>query len=135
MTRTDGAVSRLRGALGATQSEVAKKAGIDQSRLSRIEKGEVVATEEIKRVLDALVALGSSEAAEFARFMDREWRFIEPPSFWNPERASLEPAEETLEKIEGFLRKRRAALATAPTIGTQKGRPSSRSKLPSGPES
>ena len=37
------------------------------------------------------------------RFMEREWRFIEAPSYWNPERASLEIAEGTLAKIEGFL--------------------------------
>lgn len=103
VAKTASAVARLRGALGATQSEVAKKAGTDQSRLSRMEKGEVVAPEEIKRVLDALVELGSDEARGFIRFMDLEWRFIEPPSFWNPERASLEIAEETLAKIERFL--------------------------------
>ena len=103
VTKTGSAVARLRSALGVTQSEVAKKAGVDQSRLSRMEKGEVVAPEEINRVLDALVALGSDDAEGFIRYMTREWRFIEPPSFWNPERASLEIAEETLEKIESFL--------------------------------
>ena len=36
-------------------------------------------------------------------FTQREWRFIEPPSYWNPERPSLEIAEETLAKIEDFL--------------------------------
>lgn len=103
ITRTAGAVARLRSALGATQSDVAKKARVDQSRLSRMEKGEVVAPDEIRRVLEALAALGSEEAGGFLRFMEREWRFIEPPSYWNPERASLEIAEETLEKIEAFL--------------------------------
>lgn len=86
-----------------TQSEVAKKASVDQSRLSRMEKGEAVSPEEVGRVLDALAALGSKDAEGFKRFMTREWRFIEPPSYWNPERASLEIAEETLEKIETFL--------------------------------
>jgi len=103
ITRTAGAVARLRSALGATQSDVAKRAGVDQSRLSRLEKGEVVAPDEIRRVLEVLAALGSEEAGGFLRFMEREWRFIEPPSYWNPERASLEIAEETLEKIEAFL--------------------------------
>lgn len=97
------AVARFRTGLGATQSEVAKKASVDQSRLSRMEKGEVVSPEEVERVLDALTALGAKEAAGFKRFLSREWRFIEPPSYWNPERASLEIAEETLEKIETFL--------------------------------
>ncbi|ORE91058.1 XRE family transcriptional regulator [Stappia sp. 22II-S9-Z10] len=43
------------------------------------------------------------DAEGFKRFAMREWRFVEPPSYWNPERASLEMAEETLEKIETFL--------------------------------
>ena len=76
---------------------------MDQSRLSRIEKGEIHAPEDIRRVLRALVALGSEEAEGLMSFMEREWRFIEPPSYWNPERASLEIAEETLAKIEDFL--------------------------------
>ena len=36
-------------------------------------------------------------------FMEREWFFIEPPSYWNPQRTSLETAEETLRKIQNFL--------------------------------
>lgn len=101
--KTASAVARLRAGLGATQSEVAKQAAVDQSRLSRMEKGEAVSPEEVGRVFDALAALGSQDAEGFKRFMEREWRFIEPPSYWNPERASLEIAEETLEKIEAFL--------------------------------
>ena len=98
-----GAVGRLRSELGATQAEVAKEASLDQGRLSRIEKGEILAPEEIQRVLRALVALGSEEGAGLMSFLEREWRFIEPPSYWNPQRASLETAEETLAKIEDFL--------------------------------
>ncbi len=101
--KTASAVARLRAGLGATQSEVAKQAAVDQSRLSRMEKGEAVSPEEVGRVFDALAALGSKDAEGFKRFVEREWRFIEPPSYWNPERASLEIAEETLEKIEAFL--------------------------------
>ena len=97
------AVSRLRASIKATQADVAKKASVDQSRLSRIEKGEANAPDEVRRVLSALVELGSAEAQSFLDFMEKEWQFIEPPSFWNPERASLEIAEETLGKIETFL--------------------------------
>lgn len=101
--RAASAVARLRASLGATQSAVAKGALVDQSRLSRMEKGEVVAPDEIERVLKALAELGSKDAEGFLRFMERDWCYIEPPSFWNPERASLEIAEETLAKIEVFL--------------------------------
>ena len=103
VSRTADAVARLRSELGATQAEVAKEASVDQSRLSRIEKGEILAPEEIRRVLEALAMLGSDEAEGFTTFMEREWRFVEPPSYWNPERSSLELAEETLEKIVDFL--------------------------------
>lgn len=101
--KTAQAVARLRAELGVTQSDVAKKAAVDQSRLSRMEKGETASPEEVGRVLDALSGLGSKDAEGFKQFMMREWQFIEPPSYWNPERASLETAEETLEKIEAFL--------------------------------
>lgn len=101
--RIASSVARLRAGLGVTQSEVAKNASVDQSRLSRMEKGDAVSPEEVERVLDALAKLGSRDAEGFKRFMGREWRFVEPPSYWNPERASLEIAEETLEKIEAFL--------------------------------
>ena len=76
---------------------------MDQSRLSRLEKGEAAAAEEIARVLNALAELGSTPAQGLSDFMARVWRFIEPPSYWNPERATLEAAEDTLVKIEEFL--------------------------------
>ena len=101
--RIGESLARLRSGLGATQTEVAKKASVDQSRLSRIEKGEIAPQEEIERVARALVVLGSSDVEDFMRFMGREWRFVEPPSFWNPERASLDVAEETLAKIDNFV--------------------------------
>lgn len=101
--RTAKAISRLRSDLGLTQSKVAKMAAIDQSRLSRMEKGEVAAPDEIERVLRALADLGSKDAEDFIRFLKHTWDHIEPPTFWNPERASLEVAEETLAKIANFL--------------------------------
>lgn len=97
------ALARLRSDLGATQAQVAKEASMEQIRLSRIEKGEILAPEDIQRVLRALAALGSEDADGFMSFMEREWRFIEPPSYWNPQRTSLETAEETLNKIKAFL--------------------------------
>ena len=103
LSRLGESLARLRFELGATQTEVAKNASVDQSRLSRIEKGEIAPQAEIKRVSCALVTLGSTDAEDFMRFMKKEWRFVKPPSFWNPERASLELAEETLAKIDDFL--------------------------------
>jgi transcriptional regulator with XRE-family HTH domain len=97
------AVARLRAEAGVTQAVLAEKSGLDQSRVSRIEKGEVVASADIDRVLDALHALGATKASEFKEYIDREWEHIEPPSFWNPERTCLEITEETLDEIATFL--------------------------------
>ena len=52
--KTGATVSRLRLELGVTQAVVAEKAGLDQSRVSRIEKGEVATPADVDRVLDAL---------------------------------------------------------------------------------
>lgn len=96
-------IARLRSDLGVTQGTVAQQAGLDQSRVSRIEKGEVAAPAEVEKVIDALAHLGSKDASNFKEFATREWNYVEPPSFWNPQRGYLETAEETLEKVEAFL--------------------------------
>lgn len=98
-----GAIARLRAEVGVTQSALAEKAALDQSRVSRIEKGEVSADAEVARVLDALVGLGSVKAGEFRDFLKKEWKHIQPPSFWNPQRACLEIAEDALTDIAEFL--------------------------------
>lgn len=101
--RLSTVIARLRGDLGLTQAEVARKGGLDQSRISRIEKGEVSNPPEIDRVLEALAGLGSQDAADYRAFVAREWMHIEPPLYWNPQRVVLELTEETLAKAETFL--------------------------------
>lgn len=100
------AIARLRAEANVTQAKLKEKTGLDQSRISRIENGEVVAASDIECVLDALASLGVEGAADFKAFAKREWKHIEPPSFWNPQRACLEIAEETLGNIEIFLQDR-----------------------------
>lgn len=97
------AIARLRAEAGVTQAVLAKKSELDQSRVSRIEKGEVVASTDVDRVLEALDALGAQHASEFKEYIGRAWQHIEPPSFWNPERACLESTEDTCEEIATFL--------------------------------
>ena len=97
------ALARIRGDADLTQAVVAEKAGLDQSRISRIEKGEVSSPGDVDRFLDALVELGAPNSAEYKAYAAREWQHIEPPSFWNSERACLELAEETLGQIETFI--------------------------------
>jgi transcriptional regulator with XRE-family HTH domain len=101
---TASAIARIRGQAHLTQSVVAEKAGLDQSRVSRIEKGEVASPSDVERVLDALADLGAASAAEYKGYATRDWQYVEPPSFWNSERACLELAEETLGQIEGFFK-------------------------------
>ena len=101
--KTGGAIARLRAEAGVTQAVLAEKSGLDQSRVSRIEKGEVVASTDVDRVLEALHALGTPNANDFKEYIGRDWQHIESPSFWNPERACLEITEETLGEIAAFL--------------------------------
>jgi transcriptional regulator with XRE-family HTH domain len=101
--QTAAAIARIRADLGLTQMVVAQKAGLDQSRVSRIEKGEVASPGDVERVLDALAELGAPDAAEYKAYAAREWQHVEPPSFWNAARPCLEVAEETLGKIETFF--------------------------------
>lgn len=97
------AIARLRAEANVTQAVLAEKSGLDQSRVSRIEKGEVVASADVDRVLEALDMLGTPKAKAFREYIGRDWQHIEPPSFWNPERACLEITEETLDEVGAFL--------------------------------
>ena len=58
------AIARLRAEAGATQAALAERAGLDQSCVSRIEKGEVAVPAEIDRVLDTCGALGARAALD-----------------------------------------------------------------------
>lgn len=94
---------RLRNEANLTQGNLAKKASLTQSQISRIEKGDDVSKQDFDCIIDALVALGVNKAEKYREFLRCEWKHIKPPSFWNPQRASLETAEKTLEQIESFL--------------------------------
>lgn len=95
--------ARFRAETGATQAALADKAGVDQSRISRIEKGDAPSEAEADKLLDALSQLGSKHAANYKVHSARQWLQIEPPSFWNPELACLEISEKTLGQIAEFL--------------------------------
>jgi transcriptional regulator with XRE-family HTH domain len=101
--RISSAIARFRAGAGVTQHVLADKAGLDQSRVSRIEKGEPASLSERTRLLDALAELGASKARDYKAYIEREWNHIQPPSFWNPELGCLEMTEEALAKIEAFL--------------------------------
>lgn len=96
-------LAEMRGELNATQSQVAAVAGIDQSRVSRIEKGEPATSAEIGKVLDALSTLGSRAAQDYRAYLTKTWNFVPRPDFSNPQRNVLEFAEEALRQIDTFV--------------------------------
>ena len=96
-------IARIRDEAKLTQSNVAKEAGVEQSRLSRIELGTITTEEDFDAVVDALIALKANNAKELRDYMDSDWEHIETPSFWNPERECLERVENTLKSIATFL--------------------------------
>ena len=78
--------AQFRDEISATQNQVASKAGIDQSRVSRIEKGETGTPIELGKILDALTALGSNGAADYRAYLSKVWQYVERPEFSNPQR-------------------------------------------------
>jgi transcriptional regulator with XRE-family HTH domain len=96
-------IAQFRAEIGATQIQVASKSGVDQSRVSRIEKGEPGTLSELGKILDALTALGSKSAAAYAAYLTKDWQYVERPDFSNPQRVILEQAEESLRQISDFL--------------------------------
>ncbi len=96
-------IAAFRSEAGATQIQLSAKAGVDQSRISRIEKGEASTPLEIQKVLSALVELGSKGAAEYAKYVESDWHHVERPDFSNPQRGVLEFAEGALQQIAEFL--------------------------------
>lgn len=96
-------IAQFRTEVGATQSQVAAKSGVDQSRVSRIEKGDIGSIGELMRVIDALEALGSATAGAYRAYLTKEWNHVERPDFRNPQRNIIEIAEESLGDINTFL--------------------------------
>lgn len=96
-------IAELRDQLKLTQAQLALAAGLDQSRVSRIEKGEVSSVPDVLKLLDTLAARGATEAREYSLFVRRSWARLDRPAFRNPQRISLESADQTLLQIDEFL--------------------------------
>ncbi len=96
----------LRTAGSITQGQLAQKAGMDQSRISRIEKGDASPTaSDVKRILTALRELGSEKTSDYERSLSQDWKHIDRPDFSNPQLSALELADESLTKLDTFLQK------------------------------
>lgn len=93
---------RMRHAMHLSQRDIATRAGIDQSRLSRIEKGATASEQECLGILNALRQLGSSDAERYTAFLKKHWFHLERPDFWNPDIDILQLAEKTLSRAKAF---------------------------------
>ena len=103
MTSVGQDIAKFRLEINVTQSQLASKSGVDQSRVSRIEKGETGTPSEHAKILDALAALGSRSAVDYRTYLAKDWQYVERPDFFNPQRNVLELAEEGLRQIAEFL--------------------------------
>lgn len=98
-------LARLRDAVRPQlkQSQVAEALGVDTSRISRIETGQLVPDDsEVARIAEAI---GTPEALEYAGFAKDSWKQIEKPSFWHPSRIDLHQAEKLFVKLNEFVQR------------------------------
>ena len=109
-TKTDGGypadlgthLAKIRLAARLNQADVARQLGVDQSRISRIEKGDITpAIAEIRRILKGVK---SNDSLEYLKYLEKSWCNIDRPSFSNPQLDVLCTAEEYLSKLEEFRR-------------------------------
>jgi len=94
---------KLRKDANISQLEISKKCKIEQSRLSRIERGEIEPNE--KEILSYLDALDSNEANEVLAFLDDKFIHTTKPKLEHPQRVLLTKVEKTLDKVSEFLKK------------------------------
>jgi transcriptional regulator with XRE-family HTH domain len=93
-------LSDLRKSAGLKQSDVAKKMGIDTSRVSRIETGEITPTD--SEVISYCNAVGTSEANNYLSFLRQDWGILRRPLYNHPERDSLYLADQSLQLLNLF---------------------------------
>ena len=93
-------LARFRLGKKLSQSDMAKRLKVDQSRISRIEKGDVTPSEsEIKRFLRGAK---SEDSLAYLKYLETPWLHIERPSFSNPQLEVLSTVEAYLSKLEEF---------------------------------
>ena len=93
-------LARFRLGKKLSQSDMAKRLKVDQSRISRIEKGDVTPSEsEIKRFLRGAK---SEDSLAYLKYLETSWLHIERPSFSNPQLEVLSTVEAYLSKLGEF---------------------------------
>jgi transcriptional regulator with XRE-family HTH domain len=97
-------LAELRKAADLTQTDIARSLNVDQSRVSRIEKGDVIPADTEINVY--LSAIGTRDALAYSVFLKQDWQILECPSNWrHPQLDALYKAETYLQKIENFISK------------------------------
>lgn len=96
-------LARLREAAQLKQSQVAESLGVDTSRVSRNETGQLEPDE--VEVAKTAEAIGTPEALEYAAFAKSSWSHISKPGFWHPSRTDLHQAEKWLVKLGEFVQR------------------------------
>ena len=87
-----------------SQAAIAERLKVDQSRVSRIENGDITPSEsEIERFLKGV---NSENSLAYLKYLGGSWRHIARPSFSNPQLEVLAAAEEHLAKLESFRHSR-----------------------------
>jgi transcriptional regulator with XRE-family HTH domain len=99
-------LSELRKAAGRTQTYIEERLkerglNVDQTRVSRIEKGNVTPTQ--REIKGYLSAIGTEDAKAYSEFLKQPWKILErPPSFRHPQRDVLCKAEVALQWVQDF---------------------------------
>jgi transcriptional regulator with XRE-family HTH domain len=93
-------LAELRNAVGLKQADIARSIKVDQSRISRIEKGDVTPTmSEIEKYLSAIE---TDDAKAYHEFLKQPWEILDRPSFRHPQRDVLCKAEAALQWVKDF---------------------------------
>ena len=92
---------QLRRGAKINQADLAAKMNVDQSSISRWEKGDIIpSTEDVQKYLAALD--GDPKAKEFAEHLATKWHSDFKPHFHHPNRSVLWLADVALGKLEAF---------------------------------
>src|SRR5438552_6260709 len=93
-------LANFRTAANLRQSAIAEKTGVDQSKISRIENGEVMPS--LTEVRSYLKALPIKEARAYLDYLEKQWRMLARPAASNPDVGTIWQAEQQLQLLGSF---------------------------------
>src|SRR5436190_336314 len=94
----------LRSHAKLSQAVIAEKIASDQSRVSRIESGELVPNAtEVKEILESV---GTTEALRYLSYLQKQWRVLPRPRHTNPDLDGIWRAEQKLQRLSSFEEER-----------------------------